>query len=131
MYVCVRVYVCVCVCTCVCHLSVLCTYLLLYTIHTLRIQCRQLSVKVCRCRKKKKSVLCSSEYLCDVRCTKLRQCGSHQCKRKVGGAREPLKEGLTFVQNVADGVPLVHCQSKCCVVCLLFFLLSVFLSSLV
>ena len=32
-----------------------------------------------------------------------------------GWGREPLRMGLTFVQNVADDVPIVHCQSKCCV----------------
>ena len=49
-----------------------------------------------------------------------------------GWGREPLRMGLTFVQNVADDVPIVHCQSKCCVcVCACsFFLLSLFLSSL-
>ena len=73
-----------CVRACVCYLSVL--FAFVYHPYSLYIQCRQLCVKVCRCGKKEKSVMCSSEYLCDVRCTKLRQCGSHQCKRKVGGA---------------------------------------------
>ena len=49
------------------------------------LQCIQMAVKVCRCGKKEKQVLCSSEYLCEVRCAGMRQCGRHQCWRKVRG----------------------------------------------
>ena len=47
------------------------------------LQCLQRSVKKCRCGKKDKEVPCSSEYLCDLKCTLMRQCGRHQCRRKV------------------------------------------------
>ena len=71
----------------------------LYCPYSPYVQCRQLCVKVCRCGKKEKSVLCSSEYLCDIRCTTLRQCGSHQCKRKVGGAREGQGQDTSYIAN--------------------------------
>lgn len=46
-------------------------------------QCLQMAEKVCRCGKKTKLVPCSQEFLCESRCSNLRQCGKHQCKRKV------------------------------------------------
>ena len=46
-------------------------------------QCLQMSEKACRCGKKTKLVPCSQEFLCESRCSKLRQCGKHYCKRKV------------------------------------------------
>ena len=48
------------------------------------LQCLQVAVKVCRCGKREKQVSCSSEYLCEGKCSQLRQCGRHQCRRKVG-----------------------------------------------
>ena len=51
--------------------------------HHFYVQCRQLRVKSCRCGKHKRSVLCTQPYFCEEKCTNLRQCGIHQCKRKV------------------------------------------------
>ena len=48
------------------------------------LQCLQVRLKRCRCGQSQKEVLCSKEYLCEKRCTNLRDCGKHQCKRKVG-----------------------------------------------
>lgn len=48
-------------------------------------QCIQMTHKTCRCGKKAKLVTCAQEFLCDARCSNLRQCGKHQCKRKVRG----------------------------------------------
>ncbi|XP_076446589.1 NF-X1-type zinc finger protein NFXL1-like [Babylonia areolata] len=45
-------------------------------------QCLQVHLKRCRCSQSQKEVLCSKEYLCEKRCTNLRDCGKHQCKRK-------------------------------------------------
>ena len=45
--------------------------------------CRQLVTKTCRCGKREKNVLCSQEFLCEVKCLKMRQCERHPCKRKV------------------------------------------------
>lgn len=45
-------------------------------------QCMQTAIKQCRCGKKTKSLPCTTEYLCETKCTKLKQCGIHQCKRK-------------------------------------------------
>ncbi|XP_022103118.1 NF-X1-type zinc finger protein NFXL1-like isoform X1 [Acanthaster planci] len=44
--------------------------------------CRQFSVKKCRCGQREKSVQCHKEYLCDLKCQKMRDCKRHQCKRK-------------------------------------------------
>lgn len=45
--------------------------------------CLQSVEKHCRCGQKKKSVLCSQDFLCDSRCQRIRQCGRHQCRKKV------------------------------------------------
>lgn len=45
-------------------------------------QCLQVVQKRCRCGQSQKDVLCSKEYLCEKRCTSLRDCGKHPCKRK-------------------------------------------------
>ncbi|KAK7097179.1 hypothetical protein V1264_004194 [Littorina saxatilis] len=45
-------------------------------------QCLQLQPKRCRCGQSQKEVLCSKEYLCDKRCTNMRDCRKHPCKRK-------------------------------------------------
>lgn len=45
-------------------------------------QCLQMALKRCRCGRKEKSVPCSSEFLCEAKCSRMRQCGRHQCKRK-------------------------------------------------
>ncbi|XP_071950341.1 NF-X1-type zinc finger protein NFXL1-like [Antedon mediterranea] len=44
--------------------------------------CRQMTVKKCRCGHKEKSVPCAKTFLCDVKCSVVRNCGRHQCKRK-------------------------------------------------
>ncbi|XP_043918359.1 NF-X1-type zinc finger protein NFXL1 [Protopterus annectens] len=44
--------------------------------------CRQVVEKQCRCKKHIKLMPCHKEYLCDSKCTKMRDCQRHQCKRK-------------------------------------------------
>ena len=45
-----------------------------------------MTVKRCRCKnQKEREVPCYKEYLCESKCSKMRDCGKHQCKRKVGG----------------------------------------------
>ena len=39
--------------------------------------------KKCRCGNKAKSLTCGTEFLCDVKCTIIKRCGRHPCKRKV------------------------------------------------
>lgn len=46
-------------------------------------QCLQMAERTCRCGKKTKLVPCSQEFLCESRCSNMRQCGKHYCKRKV------------------------------------------------
>ncbi|CAF1463018.1 unnamed protein product [Adineta steineri] len=44
--------------------------------------CRQVTLKRCRCGLKEKSIPCCQEYLCETKCTRMRSCGKHPCKRK-------------------------------------------------
>uniref|UniRef100_A0A4W3I8K5 Nuclear transcription factor, X-box binding like 1 n=1 Tax=Callorhinchus milii TaxID=7868 RepID=A0A4W3I8K5_CALMI len=44
--------------------------------------CRQDVEKQCRCGKHTKCMPCHKQYLCETKCTKLRDCQRHQCKRK-------------------------------------------------
>lgn len=44
--------------------------------------CLQLVTKTCRCGQKQKEVLCSKQYLCETKCSAMRDCNKHQCKRK-------------------------------------------------
>ena len=46
--------------------------------------CRQMIKKKCRCGKREKDVVCSQDFLCEIKCQKMRQCERHQCRRKVG-----------------------------------------------
>ncbi|XP_046852833.1 NF-X1-type zinc finger protein NFXL1-like [Xenia sp. Carnegie-2017] len=45
-------------------------------------KCRQMVKKKCRCGKREKSVQCSQEFICDIKCTQMKNCGRHQCRRK-------------------------------------------------
>jgi len=44
--------------------------------------CRQVVTKRCRCGAKEKSIPCFQEFLCETKCTRMRSCGKHPCKRK-------------------------------------------------
>ncbi|XP_006019090.1 NF-X1-type zinc finger protein NFXL1 [Alligator sinensis] len=44
--------------------------------------CRQEVEKQCRCGKHTKLMPCHKPYLCETKCTKIRDCQKHQCKRK-------------------------------------------------
>ncbi|KAM9142393.1 NF-X1-type zinc finger protein NFXL1 isoform 1-T1 [Pangshura tecta] len=44
--------------------------------------CRQEVEKQCRCGKHTKCMPCHKPYLCETKCTKIRDCQKHQCKRK-------------------------------------------------
>ena len=55
--------------------------------------CRQMIHKICRCGKRQKSVQCSQEFICDIKCPKLKNCQRHQCRRKVS---ESSKRGISI-----------------------------------
>ncbi|XP_071489644.1 NF-X1-type zinc finger protein NFXL1-like [Diadema antillarum] len=44
--------------------------------------CLQMSRKKCRCGAREKTLPCQEEYKCDHKCTKMRNCYKHQCKRR-------------------------------------------------
>ena len=50
--------------------------------------CRQMVNKVCRCGKRQKAIQCSQEFICDIKCPKLKNCERHQCRRKVSALIE-------------------------------------------
>ena len=45
--------------------------------------CRQIVTKTCRCGKCSKELPCCQIFTCDFKCTKIRNCNRHPCKRKV------------------------------------------------
>ena len=45
--------------------------------------CIQMTKKKCRCGQKERLILCHQEFFCESRCPRMRQCGRHQCRRKV------------------------------------------------
>merc|ERR1712137_170272 len=45
-------------------------------------KCRMHIVKHCRCGANHKSVQCWQEFLCEKKCSRLRDCKRHQCRRK-------------------------------------------------
>ncbi|KAK6976666.1 NF-X1-type zinc finger protein NFXL1 [Biomphalaria glabrata] len=45
-------------------------------------QCMQMSVKKCRCGQRQKEVPCAKEFLCEKKCSNMRNCGVHKCNRK-------------------------------------------------
>jgi len=44
--------------------------------------CLQVVEKTCRCGRRSKEVPCSQVFTCDYKCTKMRNCGRHPCKKK-------------------------------------------------
>jgi len=56
----------------------------LHCISMLSLQCRQMVKKRCRCGQKTKEIQCFKDYLCETKCTRMKDCRKHQCKRKVG-----------------------------------------------
>lgn len=45
--------------------------------------CRQIVTKACRCGRCSKELPCCQLFTCDFKCTKMRSCKRHPCKRKV------------------------------------------------
>lgn len=46
-------------------------------------QCVQVRDISCRCGRRNKTLVCSTSWVCDYKCQKMRACQSHVCKRKV------------------------------------------------
>ena len=64
--------------------------------------CRQMITKKCRCGKRQKNVVCSQDFLCEIKCQMMRQCERHQCRRKVGC---PFIGGLENYSNFRSSGP--------------------------
>nr|XP_054754423.1 NF-X1-type zinc finger protein NFXL1-like [Lytechinus pictus] len=54
--------------------------------------CLQMSRKKCRCGAREKMLPCQEEYKCDHRCTNMKNCKKHQCKRRCCNDDCPLCE---------------------------------------
>ncbi|CAF0811312.1 unnamed protein product, partial [Didymodactylos carnosus] len=80
--------------------------------------CRQMTTKKCRCGLKEKSVPCCQEYLCETKCTKMRICGKHQCKKKSQRSTPnvpwTLKEKSKLIKQ---SLPCPPCQVQTSVSC--------------
>lgn len=59
-----------------------------------RTQCREVAVKHCECGKTEKRVQCQETFRCERRCTNMRGCGRHPCRRRCcdGVACPPCEE---------------------------------------
>ncbi len=44
--------------------------------------CRQIVLKKCRCGQKEKFLPCHVDFTCEIKCSKIRNCGKHKCNRK-------------------------------------------------
>ena len=58
--------------------------------------CRQIVIKKCRCGLKEKSLPCHTEFTCETKCTKMRNCGKHKCNKKC-----------------CDGLKCAPCEQTC------------------
>ncbi|GAB1601514.1 gem-associated protein 5-like [Argonauta hians] len=72
--------------------------------------CRQTIVKKCRCAQRRKEVPCCKDYICDLKCQKMRDCGRHQCKRKCCEGNCPICEQVCARSLACRNH---KCQSKC------------------
>ncbi|XP_072040523.1 NF-X1-type zinc finger protein NFXL1-like [Amphiura filiformis] len=73
-------------------------------------KCRQMCTKKCRCGLRERSVLCHKEYLCDSKCSQMRDCTRHQCKRKCcDGSCPPCEQSCGRQLTCKNH----KCQSRC------------------
>jgi len=72
--------------------------------------CRQLSQKTCRCGQRSKELPCFKEYICETKCSKMKDCGKHQCKKKCcDGQCTPCEQPC----NKTLGCRSHKCASRC------------------
>lgn len=79
-------------------------------------ECRLLITKTCRCGSMTRSVPCSKDLVCNVKCNKIRSCGVHSCKRKCcDGHCPPCEElcGRTLACKTHKCPSSCHGESKC------------------
>ncbi|KAK3100083.1 hypothetical protein FSP39_014538 [Pinctada imbricata] len=72
--------------------------------------CRQMTKKRCRCGQKSKEVPCYKEYLCETKCTIMKDCKKHQCKRKCCDGNCPTCEQVCGKQLSCKNH---KCDSRC------------------
>lgn len=84
--------------------------------------CRDLVVKPCRCGRTQKEVLCSTEVLCELRCTNMRACGRHACRRRCcDGSCPPCEETCGRKLRCGNHKCPAPCHSGPCRPCPLTF----------
>ncbi|KAI8463588.1 MAG: hypothetical protein J3K34DRAFT_526874 [Monoraphidium minutum] len=87
--------------------------------------CRDVVTKPCRCGRTSKQVLCSAEVLCELRCTNMRACGRHQCRRRCcGGGCPPCEETCGRWLRCGNHKCPAPCHSGPCRPCPLTFAVS-------
>lgn len=73
-------------------------------------KCLHVATKTCLCGQKKKDLPCYKDYQCEIKCTRMRDCGKHQCKRKCCDGNCPPCEQTC---NKPLGCKNHKCASRC------------------
>ena len=76
------------------------------------LQCMQRVHKLCRCGKKEREVTCGTEFLCEAKCSNMRQCERHPCKRKVLVPLTVTTSSLTSTHPFSAVMVSVHLVNK-------------------
>ncbi|CAG2239164.1 NFXL1 [Mytilus edulis] len=72
--------------------------------------CLNVATKTCLCGQRKKELPCYKDYHCETRCTRMRDCGKHQCRRKCcDGNCSPCEQTC----NKPLGCKTHKCASRC------------------
>ncbi|XP_047125843.1 NF-X1-type zinc finger protein NFXL1 isoform X1 [Hydra vulgaris] len=80
--------------------------------------CNQVVRKTCKCGRKTKDTPCSQTLTCEFKCTKLRKCGRHPCKKKCcDGNCRPCDQLCNRLLNCNNHKCLSPCHSGKCYPC--------------
>ncbi|XP_052077440.1 NF-X1-type zinc finger protein NFXL1-like isoform X1 [Mytilus californianus] len=73
-------------------------------------KCLNVATKTCLCGQRKKELPCYKDYHCETKCTRMRDCGKHQCRRKCcDGNCSPCEQTC----NKPLGCKTHKCASRC------------------
>ncbi|CAF0705787.1 unnamed protein product [Brachionus calyciflorus] len=81
-------------------------------------QCRQVVTKKCRCGVKEKSLPCHSEFTCETKCNRLKNCGKHKCNKKCcDGNCAPCEQACNKLLSCKNHKCKNLCHSGSCYPC--------------
>ena len=81
---------------------------LLISIALFSILCLHVAVKTCLCGHRKKELPCCKDYQCETKCTRVRDCGKHQCKRKVITSTVKPARAVTCIKRSPFSYPVIE-----------------------